>query len=132
MVFLDVFIAIFLVWIVSLMCRRLALRHLQAHVRSQLNYISNAASLVLLAKLATVIYTNWKGETGVRRILPIRLYYGKSEFHAGCQWLLEVMDVGRGKRRTFAVNEISMWDEHENSDVPSGNGEGTVSPTDNL
>lgn len=51
-------------------------------------------------------YTNWRGEFGMRRAQPIRLYYGSTEWHPEPQWLLEAMDLGKGERRTFAVKDM--------------------------
>ncbi len=56
-----------------------------------------------------ILYTNWKGETGYRTILPIRIFFGGNEWHREEQWLLEAMDVDKGQPRTFAMKDIHEW-----------------------
>lgn len=33
-------------------------------------------------------YRNWRGEVRVRRIMPIQVWYGATQFHPDSQWLL--------------------------------------------
>ena len=47
-----------------------------------------------------VIYKNYRGETGLRAIIPLSLYYGNTEFHKDEQWLLKVWDVAKKDYRT--------------------------------
>lgn len=53
-----------------------------------------------------VEYTNWRGETGIRTIKPIRLWFGSTEYHPTPQWLLKAFDVDKGAERDFAVNDM--------------------------
>lgn len=64
-----------------------------------------------------ILYTNWRGETAVRRIIPARLWFGETEWHPGSQWLLDAVDLDKLQgsadaeqaTRSFAVNDISSW-----------------------
>lgn len=55
-----------------------------------------------------VDYTNWKGVRSVRRIQPLSLWYGVSEFHDGEQWFIRALDLDRDDRpmRDFALGGI--------------------------
>ena len=54
-------------------------------------------------------YTNWRGESAVRRILPSELFFGSSEWHPTPQWLLRAFDFDRNAERSFALVEIVEW-----------------------
>jgi hypothetical protein len=50
----------------------------------------------------TIIYTNWRGETAERSIVPIRPWFGSTEWHPEPQWLLTAFDVEKQAARDFA------------------------------
>lgn len=54
-------------------------------------------------------YTNHRGERAVRVVTPIRVWYGKTPWHADEQWLLEVLDHERGASRNYALGDIWNW-----------------------
>ncbi len=54
-------------------------------------------------------YTNYRGETAVRTIIPIKFYFGSTEYHPQEQWLLEVWDVERDAMRVYAAKDINQW-----------------------
>jgi hypothetical protein len=54
-------------------------------------------------------YTNYRGERAVRKILPIRVFYGKTEYHPEEQWLLKALDWDRNVERDFSLNSIHRW-----------------------
>ena len=56
-----------------------------------------------------VLYCNWRGETTVRKIIPIKIYVGSTEYHSQEQWLLEVWDCERNALRTYALKDIQQW-----------------------
>ena len=60
-------------------------------------------------KVVHIVYTNYKGETGVRKILPKELKFGSSDYHPEPQWLLTAFDVDKQAERTFAVKDIKAW-----------------------
>jgi predicted DNA-binding transcriptional regulator YafY len=51
-------------------------------------------------------YTNWRGETSVRSVWPIRVEWGSNEYHPEPQWLLVALDLERDAERTFAIKDI--------------------------
>ncbi len=48
-------------------------------------------------------YTNWKGQTSVRTVKPLEIWYGKTEWHPQRQWFLRAMDMGKNEERNFAL-----------------------------
>lgn len=53
-----------------------------------------------------VRYTNYRGETAVRRLRPIMFWFGATEWHPKPQWLLKAVDSDRGVTRDFAVADM--------------------------
>ena len=53
-------------------------------------------------------YTNWRGETAERTILPLRIWYGATDWHPEPQWLLTAMDVEKGAERDFALKDFGQ------------------------
>lgn len=53
-----------------------------------------------------VLYKNWKGKTDKRVIIPIKSYWGHTEFHTEDQFLLECYDVEKEANRTYAMKDI--------------------------
>ena len=41
-------------------------------------------------------YTNWRGRRRDRRIRPVRVWFGSSDWHKEDQWLLEAVDLENG------------------------------------
>lgn len=60
-------------------------------------------------KTVKIKYTNYRGETGVREIEPIQIWFGATEWHPELQWLLDAFDIEKGAQRSFAVKDISEW-----------------------
>jgi predicted DNA-binding transcriptional regulator YafY len=56
-----------------------------------------------------ILYTNYRGETSLRRIRPERIFFGSSDWHPEAQWLLEAYDVDKGALRGFAMKDIRAW-----------------------
>ncbi len=52
-------------------------------------------------------YTNWRGEFSVRRVLPIRVWFGSTDWHPEPQWLLRALDLDKGGERDFAFSQIN-------------------------
>lgn len=52
-------------------------------------------------------YTNWRGETAERRVLPRRLRYGATKWHPEPQWLLVAYDLDKEAERDFALKDIT-------------------------
>lgn len=59
--------------------------------------------------IVTFTYTNHRGETAQRRIVPGDLYFGSTEFHPERQWLLKAFDMDKLTIRDFAMKDIKDW-----------------------
>jgi predicted DNA-binding transcriptional regulator YafY len=57
----------------------------------------------------SILYTNYKGETRVRQIKPVSLYFGSTEYHQDSQWLLDAFDYEKQDFRQFAMKDIKEW-----------------------
>jgi predicted DNA-binding transcriptional regulator YafY len=53
-------------------------------------------------------YTNWKGVSSKRNILPLIPFYGKNEWHPTEQWLLIAWDLEKQAFRTFAIKDMEF------------------------
>lgn len=60
--------------------------------------------------IAVIKYTNWKNQTSKRKIVPIRIFWGFTEYHPDQQWMLEAFDVSKQEIRTFSMKNIHKWD----------------------
>jgi predicted DNA-binding transcriptional regulator YafY len=56
-----------------------------------------------------ILYTNHRGQTALRTIVPKRIYFGATEWHPTAQWLLEALDVERNLPRSFALKDVKAW-----------------------
>ena len=56
----------------------------------------------------TLTYTNWKGETAERTIIPRRIWWGSTEWHPEPQWLLTAFDVDKGSERDFSLKDFGQ------------------------
>lgn len=61
------------------------------------------------SKTVTVIYTNYKNRTSVRKIIPKDIYFGHAEWYPEEQWLMTVYDVDKQAERIFAMKNIKAW-----------------------
>ena len=62
-----------------------------------------------LNKVVTIVYTNYKGNTGVRQIIPKEISFGHNEWHKEDQWLMTAYDLQKEADRTFALKDIKAW-----------------------
>ena len=53
-----------------------------------------------------ISYTNYRGETSIRTIIPTKLYFGSNEWHPEKQWLLKAFDEDKQAERDFAFKDI--------------------------
>ncbi|MCH8519715.1 MAG: hypothetical protein LAT82_03080 [Nanoarchaeota archaeon] len=60
-------------------------------------------------KIIIISYTNWKGITSQRRIIPQNILFSSNEYHPEKQWLIEAYDVDKNAMRTFACRDIHSW-----------------------
>ena len=55
-----------------------------------------------------VRYTNWRGETRLRTIRPVSLFFGSNRWHPQVQWLLVAWDVEKNMLKTFALKDMEF------------------------
>jgi hypothetical protein len=56
-----------------------------------------------------ILYTNYRGETDVRAIIPIKIWFGATDWHPEAQWLLDAVDIKKSANRSFALKDIKAW-----------------------
>lgn len=69
----------------------------------------NALGATMDSKAVLIRYTNYKGVTADRVVLPERLWFGSTSWHPTPQWLMDALDVAKGERRTFALSDVASW-----------------------
>ena len=59
-----------------------------------------------------VVYKNYEGKVGNRKIIPLEVYFGSNEYHKEEQWLMKVWDLDKKALRDYAVKDIIKigWD----------------------
>lgn len=57
-------------------------------------------------QVLTVRYKNYRGEVAVRKIVPVKTWWGKTDFHPHEQWILTVWDCERNAQRDYAMQDI--------------------------
>ena len=60
-------------------------------------------------KPAHVLYTDHRGETAWRTVVPLRVHFGATAWHPVPQWLLDVHDVDKNEQRTLALADVHDW-----------------------
>lgn len=55
-------------------------------------------------KAISVLYTNHRGETAMRRIIPAGIFWGATDHHPEEGWLLDCWDVDKKARRTYSLS----------------------------
>jgi len=53
-------------------------------------------------------YKNWRGEISLRTVLPIEIWYGKTEWHPTEQWFIKAIDADKGEERDFALVDMTF------------------------
>jgi predicted DNA-binding transcriptional regulator YafY len=61
------------------------------------------------SRVVTIDYTNWRGERGTRRVIPISIVFTYNEWHPEQQWLCIATDVAKNEKRFFAMANIHSW-----------------------
>jgi predicted DNA-binding transcriptional regulator YafY len=60
-------------------------------------------------QVVTIRYTNYRGETADRRVVPQSIRFAATEWHPEPQWLLDALDVDKNAERSFAMRDIQSW-----------------------
>jgi hypothetical protein len=58
----------------------------------------------------TFKYKNWKGEISDRKVLPITVWFGSTEYHKEPQLFLKAFDVDKQVERDFALKDIQYYE----------------------
>lgn len=56
-----------------------------------------------------MVYTNYRGETSIRRIIPKEIRFMSNEWHPKEQWCLIAHDLDKNAERTFTCKDIKAW-----------------------
>ncbi|MBY3034857.1 hypothetical protein [Rhizobium laguerreae] len=72
--------------------------------------VLNSATLGEPVKELQFVYKNWRGESSVRTALPIKIWYGKTDWHPDEQWFIKAIDVEKGEERDFALIDMKFAD----------------------
>ena len=51
-------------------------------------------------------YINWEGKKAIRKVKPIEIWFGKTEWHPEEQWFLKALDIDKNAERNFALKDI--------------------------
>lgn len=57
-----------------------------------------------------VVYKNWRGEIGERKIIPLGVKFSKNKFHKEEQWFLRVWDLDREEYRDYSIKDILSFE----------------------
>ncbi|TAL51163.1 hypothetical protein EPN81_00685 [Patescibacteria group bacterium] len=60
-------------------------------------------------QIVEILYTNYRNETALRRIVPRAIRFGSSDWHPEPQWLLDAYDLQKNAERSFAMSDIQSW-----------------------
>ena len=60
-------------------------------------------------KQIRILYTNWKGITSYRNIIPKSIEFKSTEWHNEEQWILNAFDIDKNAERGFALKDIKEW-----------------------
>lgn len=64
-----------------------------------------------MRKVVSIVYTNYRGETARREIIPQRVWFGATQWHPEEQWLLDAFDIEKKSPRSFALRDIRSYAE---------------------
>ena len=56
-----------------------------------------------------ILYTNYRGETSYRNIIPQSISFISTEWHHEAQWILTAFDIDKNAERGFAISDIKEW-----------------------
>jgi len=51
-------------------------------------------------------YKNWEGKNAVRKVEPIKIWFGKTQWHPRNQWFLKAKDLDKNEERDFALRDV--------------------------
>lgn len=54
-------------------------------------------------------YKNHAGKIATRRVMPLEIWFGSTQFHPKEQWMLKAYDLDKEADRDFAIADIHSW-----------------------
>ncbi len=73
----------------------------------------DASEAIKAEQEVRILYINYRGEKGWRRIQPLNIWFGSTEWHPERQWLIDAIDLEKKATRSFALSDIQAWEEPE-------------------
>lgn len=64
---------------------------------------------VVSPEFVVIDYTNWQNERRRRRVCPVRIWFGSTEWHPVDQWMLRAVDLESNLLKEFAMASIHSW-----------------------
>jgi hypothetical protein len=83
--------------------------------------LNNYLHMIDYRKTVQFRYENHAGKTELRWVLPLRVFWGHTEYYPEDQWLLEAFDLRRKAVRTFAMYKVPCWQVADKSSVVEDN-----------
>lgn len=69
-------------------------------------------------RVIEVLYADEAGDLARYRILPIRIFFGRTPSQEQEQWVLEAQEAESQTDRVFALKDIQAWLPHELQTAP--------------
>ncbi len=85
-----------------------SMHKIHLHYNGLQNIIESLSSILETPEILELNYTNYRGENSNRKLLPINVWHGVSDFHKeqGEQWFLKAYDTEGQKIRDFAIKDF--------------------------
>lgn len=85
-----------------------SLHKVHLHYETIQNLIWCISEILEKPEILELNYTNYRGENSNRKLLPINVWHGVSDFHKdqGNQWFLKAYDTEGQKIRDFAIKDF--------------------------
>lgn len=71
----------------------------------RITHIITQTLLQALGEILDFQYTNYKEETSIRRVIPLRVWYGSNKWHSNC-WIMDAYDLDKQAIRSFNFDSI--------------------------
>ena len=62
--------------------------------------------LVKMQKALKFKYKNWENKIAIGTVRPIKIWFGKTQWHPKEGWLLKALDLDKNEERDFSVKDI--------------------------
>lgn len=63
---------------------------------------------MVMGEIHHIEYTNWKGKTRIRSIIPTGISYGATKYHPENQWLVCAVDCEDKQIKQFALKDMKL------------------------